>query len=528
MMAKKIDSQSMSLSELLFNIADVSSLNDDLVFGLALDSRDIKQGYVFVALQGASGHGIEFARTAIDNGAVAILQDVTEKNAVISLDANRSIIPVITVENLGGYVSSLSYRFYGNATKNLNVIGVTGTNGKTTCSQYIAQALNSLKSTAVMGTLGNGFLNDMQQTRHTTPDNISVHRLLNDFYVGGAKHVVMEVSSHGLDQGRVENVNFKVAMFTNLTQDHLDYHASMEEYAAAKRKLFEVHAPSIAVINVDDEYGATLMSELPSTIRKVSYSLSSQKVSQKVSQHVPHAFVRATGIEQSNLGMSISIDSSWGVAQLNTPLLGRFNASNLLGTLAVLLSLDMSIDNAIKRLQTFVAISGRMETVTFENQPLVVIDYAHTPDALMNVLQATREHTRNSQKDTGKIFCVFGCGGDRDKSKRSMMGRMAQKYADRLVITDDNPRTESADNIVDDILTGINKNANSIVIHDRQNAIRYALQQAKKSDIVVIAGKGHEEYQLVGNQKIGYPSDMSIATDLLKKASDQMLDEGGS
>jgi len=519
-MAEQMDSQSMSLTELLFNIADVSSSQVCLVSGLALDSRDIKPGYVFIAMKGAVNHGIEFARIAVENGAVAILNDASEESAVVSLDANRSTIPVITIENLSEYVSLLTNRFYGDVTKNLNIIGVTGTNGKTTCSQYIAQALNPLKPTAVMGTLGNGFLNDMQQTRHTTPDNISVHRLLNDFYIGGAKHVVMEVSSHGLDQGRVENVKFDVAMFTNLTQDHLDYHASMEEYAAAKRKLFELHGPSIAVINIDDKYGARFNTELPNTIRKVSYSLSPQ--------HVSHEFVCATGIEQNNLGMFISINSSWGTAKLKTPLLGRFNASNLLGTLAVLLSLDSSIDEAVKQLQTFVAISGRMETVTFANQPLVVIDYAHTPDALMNVLQATREHTLDSQTDAGKIFCVFGCGGDRDKSKRAMMGRMAQKYADQLVITDDNPRTESADNIIDDILTGIDKRAKSIVIHDRQDAIRYALQQAKKSDIVVIAGKGHEEYQLVGNQKIAYPSDRGIATDVLKMASGQMLDEGES
>jgi len=321
-----------------------------------------------------------FVQRAIDNGAVAILKQSSDDVSVIPLGAKRSLIPVVNVPDLSSKLSLLTTRFYGDTAKKLNIIGVTGTNGKTTCSQYIAQALHRFQATAVMGTLGNGFVDALQDTRHTTPDNITVHRLLNEFYIDGGINVFMEVLSHGIYQGRVDNVPFHVAMFTNLTQDHLDYHGDMEQYGAAKRKLFDAYRPSVAVINVDDAFGAELIASLPESTRRVSYSAKDKKTA--------HEFVRASSIVQRKQGMIIALDSSWGTSELKTPLLGRFNAINLLGALAVLLTLDVSLSNAVKQLASFVAIPGRMETLEAKDQPLVFIDYAHTPDALLNVLLA--------------------------------------------------------------------------------------------------------------------------------------------
>ncbi|MFV2056718.1 MAG: Mur ligase family protein [Thiohalomonadales bacterium] len=541
MMARKHDNRSISLFELLHGIIDASSLLKGVaecpVTGLALDSRDIQQGFGFVALQGKSGHGVEFCQSAILNGAAFILHDGKGEQRVVSIAVVKSKIPVIVIPDLANQLPIIIQRLYPQTLLGLNIVGITGTNGKTTCSQYIAQALNNFQTTAVIGTLGNGIIGSLQLSRHTTPDTITVQRLLNEFYSVGAKHVIMEVSSHGIEQGRVKNVPFTMAMFTNLTQDHLDYHGSMEAYGATKRKLFESFQATTAVINIDDPFGEELFQSLPETMRKVSYSTSKGKAGKH--------FVLASAITQNRDGMQISIQSSWGDAQLDTPLLGRFNASNLLGVLAVLLSVDIPITAAIKQLSGFSALPGRMQSVMqrHQSEPVVVVDYAHTPDALENVLQALRQHVLVPQRSgfvdnesqapivkkseltltsthhtipvQSKLWCVFGCGGDRDTSKRAIMGGIAQRLSDQIVLTDDNPRTEIATQIVDNIRAGFNPDrdgsATISVIHDRREAIRYAIQQANAGDIVVIAGKGHEDYQIIGNQKIDYPTDMNIA-----------------
>lgn len=519
-MAKKYNLQAMMLSELLQGLVDADALPSCSVSGLALDSRDIRAGDVFIALQGDTGHGIEFAQAAVNNGAVAILRDANEAKAVesvVSFAAIKSQIPVIAVPGLVDNLARLTVRFYGNATKNLNMIGITGTNGKTTCSQYIAQALNHYRSTAVMGTLGNGFLGNLRVTRHTTPDNIALHRMLNEFYADGAMNVVMEVSSHGIEQGRVENLHFDLVMFTNLTRDHLDYHGSMAAYGEAKRKLFESYHASVAVINADDDFGRTLLAELPAHIRKISYSIAPAAHSEQNEE-----YVHATSIVQTNQGMFINIDSSWGKTELRTPLLGRFNASNLMGVLAVLLCMDFSLQSAVRQIAAFVAIPGRMQSIAAANRhPMVVVDYAHTPDALQNVLRAVAEHRDGEHADAdqagGRIWCVFGCGGDRDKGKRAAMGRIARELADEIVLTDDNPRTEAAQDIIADITAGFDAETKYTAIHDRKAAIRHAIEQAGPADIVLIAGKGHEQYQIIGKEKRPYPADLSIATGVINE-----------
>ena len=537
-MAREYEYHAMTIAELLRGfVADsliaATSVSSRRVSGLALDSRDIGVGFAFIALQGETGHGMDYCQAAIDNGAAVLLYDGKVSKNVVNLAQVKASVPAIKIDDLASKLAQITQRMYPQSGLALDIIGITGTNGKTTCSQYIASALSRSQATAVMGTLGNGFMGSLQDTRHTTPDNVAVHRLLNEFYNEGAENVVMEVSSHGLDQGRVDNVPFKVAMFTNLTQDHLDYHVSMEAYGAAKRKLFDLFQPEIAVINIDDPFGEKLLQALPQESTAVSYSTNTNKIGANY-VCAGAKYICASVITQNNNGMQISFDSSWGKAKFNSPLMGLFNASNLLGVLAVLLALDMPLAEAVVHVETFVALPGRMQTVTSVRQPqshpLVVVDYAHTPDALENVLQSLRQHLLPSSKNliqsSNKLFCVFGCGGDRDAGKRAIMGRIAQRHADHVVLTDDNPRTESAVKIVKDIIAGFTDSSAYTVIHDRDDAIRHVIKQANASDIVVIAGKGHENYQIIGSQKNAYPSDITIAEVILGISQDGNGDRG--
>jgi UDP-N-acetylmuramoyl-L-alanyl-D-glutamate--2,6-diaminopimelate ligase len=331
--------------------------------------------------------------------------------------------------------------------------------------------------------------------------------LFKRFLQQGAASVVMEVSSHGLVQGRVAGVSFDVAVFTNLSRDHLDYHGDMENYSAAKKRLFQMSGLRHAVINADDAYGRQLLQELPASLHTVSYGLAND------------ADVKAAQLLFSPQGMAFDVDTPWGGGTVHSSLLGRFNVSNLLAVLSTLLVLDVPLEKALQRVQHLATVPGRMERVAYTGRgPVVVVDYAHTPDAVEKALTGLREHFNQQQTVSGgqhhKIFCVFGCGGDRDQGKRGAMGAIAQANADTIIVTNDNPRTEDPNHIANDIMQGVSKSDQVQVVLDRREAIRQALLQASEDDAVIILGKGHEQYQILGKEKRPYAGDYAVAAEL--------------
>jgi UDP-N-acetylmuramoyl-L-alanyl-D-glutamate--2,6-diaminopimelate ligase len=441
---------------------------------------------------------------------------------------------------------------YGHPSKKLWMVGVTGTNGKTSISHWLSRTFSALgRKCAVLGTLGNGFADDLQATMNTTPDALLVHGLLAEYEQRGAKAAVMEVSSHALTQGRVNGVHYDVALLTNLTRDHLDYHGDMQSYAAAKRRLFDWEHLKHAVLNLDDEFGAELAEELvqrdasPSPLPRpspqssdgttshstkpasgqvagyptggrggerenqssipevIGYGLNDESL--KLAERLGIRMVYGNLSQMNAQGLTLQLHTSWGAAVLQSKLIGRFNASNLMGSLAVLLASELDIDAAVRELGMQKAVAGRMQTLGGKDVPAVVVDYAHTPDALEKVLQTLREVTEPSG---GKVICVFGCGGDRDRGKRPMMGTVASKFSDVRIITSDNPRSEEPHAIIEAISQGMQGEYQ--VIEDRAKAITHAISKAQPEDTVLLAGKGHEDYQEI--KGVRYPfSDSEIA-----------------
>lgn len=480
--------QKMSLSSLLPECLDGASI---FVDGLQLDSRLIAKGDLFFALPGARADGRAFVNAAIDQGAVAVLTDKKNKDEKIN---NYKNIPIIPIDSLAEKISEIAARFYQEPSAHLSVIGVTGTNGKTTTSQFIAEALSLMgMSSGVIGTLGVGLFGALAPSSHTTPSAIDVQRYLAQLLQQGAKAVVMEVSSHGLDQHRVDAVQFHTALFTNLTRDHLDYHLTMQAYGQAKEKLFLHSELQRAVINFDDEFGKVLAEKTAHHIPTYTYSLLSSK-----------ADIYAKNVTFDAQGIRATIVTPWGEGELMSSLLGRFNLSNLLGVLSVLCSYGYELNQSLDVLSRLSPVAGRMQRLGGGHQPLVVIDYAHSPDALQNVLTTLREHCH------GKLWCVFGCGGDRDAGKRPLMGAISELFADVVVITDDNPRFEDARKIVDAILAGIKNQTTVKVEQDRGRAIHYAIAEASADDVILIAGKGHEQYQELQGVKTPF-SDLTHA-----------------
>jgi UDP-N-acetylmuramoyl-L-alanyl-D-glutamate--2,6-diaminopimelate ligase len=408
----------------------------------------------------------------------------------------RQGIPVFGIPDLKYKVGDIAERFYGNPSIRQHVIGVTGTNGKTSVSQFIAQALHQDNKCGVIGTLGNGIFGQLKAGLHTTPDAITLHSILADLKHEGAEKVVIEVSSHALDQGRTAGVAFDVAVFTNLSHEHLDYHGNMMNYGLAKRRLFESKTLKYAVINIDDDFGRALLVSMPGSVGTVSYGFESKDL-------LPSLMGSDLKLDQT--GLSMHVESDWGKGELRVPILGSFNGYNLLAALGALLASGIGFDDAMQRLSLIQPVDGRMEGYGGDDGcPLVVVDYAHTPDALKQALKALREHT------TGKIHCVFGCGGDRDRSKRPMMGKEAEELADYVVVTEDNPRTESSELIVADILSGFS-NVDAIrVIADRATAISKTISHADVNDVVLIAGKGHENHQLIGGKRLPFSDEKEV------------------
>ncbi len=390
-------------------------------------------------------------------------------------------VPVIWIDRLHAQVGEIASRFYGRPSEAMHVVGVTGTNGKTSTVQLIAQALHHLGyRSATIGTLGAGLHGQVEEGERTTPDAIHVQELLASFRDAGATHVAMEVSSHALEQGRVGAVTFGTAVFTNLTRDHLDYHGSMEAYGDAKAKLFGWPTLTHAVINVDDAFGRELLGRTPDRVRKLRVSAAGDLASD----------VRASNIVTSAEGIRFDLHTPWGARAVQTHLIGRFNVDNLLAVAAVLGALGESFDRMIDAVSALQPVNGRMSRLGgHRGQPLVVVDYAHTPDALEQSLHAVRAHCE------GRLICVFGCGGERDAGKRPLMGAIAERLADVAIVTDDNPRGENGDAIVAQIMAGFAHPDAAVVQRDRALAIAEALRIARPGDAVLIAGKGHETYQ---------------------------------
>ncbi|HHT7886436.1 UDP-N-acetylmuramoyl-L-alanyl-D-glutamate--2,6-diaminopimelate ligase [Pasteurella multocida] len=453
---------------------------------MILDSRAVKQGCLFVALQGHQVDGRQYIPQAIAKGASAVLAETEDIQQHLSTKIEQGV-PIISFYQLGSHLSALAGLFYDNPSHKLTLVGVTGTNGKTTISQLLAQWTTLLgHRSAVMGTIGNGLLGQVKEATNTTGSAVEVQASLADFVTRGADFAAIEVSSHGLVQHRVEALAFDVAIFTNLSRDHLDYHQSMENYALAKKRLFtELHSQH-QIINADDSVGQTWLQEQPNAV-----AVSCQADFQPHQAH----WLKATAIQFSQKGARIQFESSWGKGELHSALIGQFNVSNLLLVFATLLSLGYDIEKLMKTVPQLMGVCGRMERLSASNQPTAIVDYAHTPDALEKALQAARLHCQ------GTLWCVFGCGGDRDRGKRPLMAKIAEQFADHVIVTDDNPRTESAAQIVQDILAGFEHPQHIEVCHARDQAIIQALQKADSDDVVLIAGKGHEDYQIIGTQK---------------------------
>ncbi len=488
-------SRAMRLQELLAGIAPAPPEFNPVVTGLSQDSRDLHEGDAFVALAGASTHGLRFAPQAETAKVSTILFEPPAPHG-LPLPTNA-----VAVEDLREKLGRLADRFYGAPSKAMTLAGVTGTNGKTSTVQLIAQALSLHGDrTGTIGTLGAGLYGELVAGERTTPDVINVHRLLARMRDGGARVVAMEVSSHALEQGRVDDVAFKVAVFTNLSRDHLDFHGSMQAYGDAKAKLFAWPTLSAVVINLDDEFGVRLIQDVAPTVQRIGVS----------SRGHAEATLQAEGLHLSPQGLEFELtegDQRHGIA---SPLLGRFNIDNLLAVAGTLRSLDWSLAEVAAMLPQLSPVGGRMNRIGgHDGQPLVVVDYAHTPDALEQALASLRVHT------PGKLTCVFGCGGDRDRGKRPQMAAIAEAGADRVIVTDDNPRSESGDAIVAEIYAGFIHPASMEVERDRARAIALALEGAGANDIVLIAGKGHETYQEVAGVKHDF-DDMAVAHGLLE------------
>jgi len=466
------------------------------ITGLAQDSRKVQSGDLFLAVSGRQTHGLQHARQAIALGAVAVAWEPVAGNAGLAEAAALLPAPVVAVPGLGQLVGLIADSFYGHPSCGLFMIGVTGTDGKTSCAHFIAQALNSdERRCGIIGTLGNGLYGRHSGATHTTPDALRMQQLLLSMQQQGARCVVAEVSSHAMDQGRVRGVNFDLAVLTNLSRDHLDYHGTNEAYAEAKRKLFHSDGLRYAVINADDAFGSALLGAIPPGVAPIAYRLENEPFKTRY----PAQWVIGRNLHSDAGGMQFDVATPWGSGQLRSSLLGRFNASNLLAALASLCVAGLPFDEALRRLAHTRTVPGRMERFDVgAGHPLVVVDYAHTPAALEAVLKSLRAHC------TGKLWCVFGAGGDRDSGKRPMMGAAAERHADRLVVTDDNPRTEDPAHIVAGICSGIKRPARVHIEHDRAHAIGWAMRQAAAGDIVLVAGKGHETVQVIGNRAVPF------------------------
>lgn len=492
MAARKTNPTTVPLATLLAGWPDgeraISQVGDLAISGLCNDSRQARPGDLFLAVPGRRTSGVRHLDQAIAAGVVAVLID-----ASTPLPTGLPV-PVLTLADLAARQGIIAARFCGEPSQSLAVIGITGTNGKTSVSHFLGQCLPRC---AIIGTEGNGFPGHLEAATHTTPDPLALQAWLARLRGEGARTVAVEVSSHALHQQRTAGVRFDTAVYTNLGHDHLDYHRDLDDYAAAKAGLFASPDLRAAVLNADDPYVQRMASALAPGVRVLRYGLRQGELRGRADARPG--------------GLLIDILGDFGQAQFASPLLGEFNLYNLLAVLGTLLLADVPFADAIAKLQALTPVAGRMQSLRRPGDPLVVIDYAHNPPALDSVLTALRAHVPAG----GRLWCVFGCGGERDAAKRPVMGELAARLADRVVVTDDNPRGESPTIITDAILAGMPQTGGVELIHDRAAAIAHAIASADARDVVLIAGKGAERFQIVGTERRPF-SDFDCAQNALK------------
>ena len=519
-MTRCVGAYDCSLQELLRGFLTEPLVDDIYINGLAINSRDIESGYLFVAVQGVARHGRQFVAQAVNRGACVVLVDQAEA-------AIDCAVPVIRVLNLHRCLSSIAGRFYQHPSLKLPVYGITGTNGKTTCAHLLAQCLAANDVTCgVMGTLGYGVITVADSatnltaksqypnvaksvevfiaTGMTTTDAIHTQKICSKLVDRGVNSIVMEVSSHGLAQHRVESIDINTAVFTNLSHDHLDYHGSMQAYGEAKARLFDMSSVTGAVINQDDDFTKELVKHIKKSVRLVTYSLIDSYT--RYDDACAH-FTFSNPIFTVQ-GVAATLNTPEGAFRISTQLVGAFNLSNILAVVSSLYLNNFTLKKIVNCIPLLKSVPGRMELVANQLNLQVVVDFAHTPDALKSALTALSFHQHN------KIWCVFGCGGDRDTEKRSKMATIAEQFANYIVVTSDNPRSESPQDIFTDIKNGFSNEHRQI--EDRAAAIDYAIEFAEDGDIILIAGKGHEEYQIFGTEKVAF-SDRCQAQISLRK-----------
>lgn len=493
-----IPHQFVALKDLLPGL-DLGNAANVAVCNLCLDSRQLKTGDAFIALVGIKVDGRNFIAKAIEAGVAAILVEADKNWQGIDWLGN---VPVVAIENLPEKVSEIAGRFFAEPSKKIPLIGITGTNGKTTCSLLAAQLMAGLQQkSGVVGTIGYGVIDSksiapvaqqlglLTSTGLTTPDPVALQRILAALVNAGTRSIAIEVSSHSLQQKRVAGLQFSHAIFTNLTQDHLDYHGDLISYGNTKALLLHVAGLKAAIINADDDWAKGLAAKAPAGVKVISYSTRMQ------------TDIYAQNIELHAGGTRARIISPWGEANIDSPLLGEFNIGNLLAVIAFVCDQGYTLDQLLPLIEKLEAAPGRMQLVTVDHtvqEVQVIVDYAHTPDALENTLKAIHQHK------PGRVWTVFGCGGDRDKTKRPQMGKIAERLSDYVIVTNDNPRSEEPSSIAAEILRGMNNPNGCLVIADRAQAIDFAIQQAKAGDIVLVAGKGHEDYQIFATQTLPF------------------------
>ena len=473
------------------------------ITGLTLDSRKVKHGDAFIAVSGSVQHGILYAQQALENGAVAVIYEPAQ-----SVPKYLSLLTVgelVAVEKLRSVLGVIAARFYANPSAAIDVIGVTGTNGKTSCSQFLAQIVPEC---GIIGTLGWGEWGALQQTLNTTPDAVSIQGMLAEFVKQQKQSVSMEVSSHGIEQGRINGIAFKGVLYTNISRDHLDYHGSMEAYVQAKLALLDTAGLEFAVINLDDEFSRQMLAAVPDNVPVWGYSLQRNTVARGES-------VNAINIKHLTEGVEFDVAWRSQQVQVKAPLYGAFNIENIMAVVTTLLAMDLPLTEVAEKITLLKPVAGRMQRFkTTKESPAVIVDYAHTPDALQKVLSTLKKHTEHS------LWVVFGCGGGRDQGKRSQMGAIAEKWADHVVVTDDNPRKENAGKIIEDILSGCRSDKIE-VIQDREKAINSVIDQASAGDWIVIAGKGHEAYQEIDGIRTPF-SDAAVVEQSLQARNRQL------
>ena len=487
------------------------------VRNLVTDSRCVQTGDTFVALAGEKVDARKLIPQAIASGANAVIWDAYN----FTWNPEWSI-PSLAVVGLRDKVGFIADHVYGHPSRKLRVAGFTGTNGKTSCSHWYAQAMEKLrKKTAVVGTLGNGFIEALETTVNTTPDSVSLQKSLARFLHNGAKNVAMEVSSHGIVQGRINGTMLSVAVLTNLSRDHLDYHQDMDAYAATKARLFFWPGLKYAVLNIDDVLGIELLQQLArEPVQVIGYGFREEAI-KSVSQQCWMVF--GSNLKVGLHGLEFDIEFQGNHQHLKTDLTGKFNATNLLAVAAALLASGVAFTDAVRALQYVQPIAGRMEKFGGGSQPVVIVDYAHTPDALEKVLTTLREIlefsrvTKKTTRGSGRLHCVLGCGGERDKGKRGLIGGVVTRYADDVIFTSDNPRNEDPHVIVNDMISGVYGDNYQVEIN-RELAIYQSISSASSNDIVLVAGKGHENYQEIKGQKIPF-SDAVVVQQILQDLS---------